>query len=147
MNKQKGIALPICLILLGILTLLAISGMNTSTAELVMAGNEQHRTRALAAAETGIEAAIAAGGFDSSIPVTTVAAPLSDADSYTASIRPRGTTAAPPGYNDTLTAEHYEIESTGASLRNANATVVQGFYLLLPEGKLVRSYWRLKTTE
>ena len=42
MNTERGAALVIGLVLLLILTLLAVTGMNTATTELVMAGNEQY---------------------------------------------------------------------------------------------------------
>ena len=56
--RQRGAALVIGLILLVILTLLAITGMNTASTELVMAGNEQYRQHAFQASATGIEQAI-----------------------------------------------------------------------------------------
>jgi type IV pilus assembly protein PilX len=52
---QRGAALVVGLLLLLVLTLLAISGMNTSTLELVMAGNTQFYQNAFQASETGIE--------------------------------------------------------------------------------------------
>ena len=62
--RQAGAALVVAMILLIILTLLAISGMTTSTTELQMAGNEQYTENAFQAAETGIERTIANGAFD-----------------------------------------------------------------------------------
>ena len=59
MNTERGAALVIGLVLLLILTLLAVTGMNTATTELVMAGNEQYRRAAAMAATAGIEEAIA----------------------------------------------------------------------------------------
>jgi hypothetical protein len=56
---QRGAALVIALILLVILTLLAVTGMRMSVAELTMAGNEQFRHQASAASSAGIEVAIA----------------------------------------------------------------------------------------
>ena len=44
--RQRGAALVIGLILLLVLTLLAVTGMNTASTELIMAGNEQYRQNA-----------------------------------------------------------------------------------------------------
>ena len=56
--RQRGAALVVGMIMLAILTLLAITAMNTSSTELVMAGNEQFRERAFQMAEAGIEQAV-----------------------------------------------------------------------------------------
>ena len=54
-RRQRGAALVVGMILLMVLTLLAISGMNTATLELQMAGNAQYSENAFQASETGIE--------------------------------------------------------------------------------------------
>ena len=43
LKKQDGAALVVSLILLVVITVLAISGMNTATTELAMARNDQDR--------------------------------------------------------------------------------------------------------
>ena len=58
-RKQKGAALVVGMVLLLVLTLLAVSGMNTASTELIMAGNEQYQENAFQAAEIGIEQAMA----------------------------------------------------------------------------------------
>lgn len=63
-GKQQGAALIIGLILLVVITVLAISGMNTATTELAMARNDQNSENAFQAAETGLENALAQGAFD-----------------------------------------------------------------------------------
>jgi hypothetical protein len=50
-QRQNGAALVVGLLLLMVLTLLAISGMNTASLELVMAGNTQYQQNAFQAAE------------------------------------------------------------------------------------------------
>src|SRR5262252_8991795 len=67
-RRQGGAALVIGLILLLVLTLLAVSGMNSASLEFVMAGNEQFRANAFAAAETGIEQTLASGMFNPALP-------------------------------------------------------------------------------
>lgn len=138
--RQRGAALVVGLLLLLILTLLAISGMNTATTELTMAGNEQYQARAFQAAETGIELVINAGTFDPNPAPPTPAItpfpdpdPLTDDDSVTTRTFARGSSGPPPGYSfGTFASEHFEIESAGQSLRNASSTHTQGLFLVAP---------------
>ena len=62
-RKQNGAALIVGLILLVVITVLAVSGMNTATTELAMARNDQNYENAFQAAETGLENALAQGQF------------------------------------------------------------------------------------
>jgi Tfp pilus assembly protein PilX len=145
---QRGAALVVGMILLLILTLLAISGMSTSTTELVMAGNEQFQENAFQAAETGIERTITTGNFNAvaEVPGAQITLPSADrgclADpanaqrcpTYTATVRPRGSSPPPPGYSlDQFNAENFEIESLGTSVRGATDTHVQGLFLIVPK--------------
>ena len=63
-NKQHGAALVVGLILLVVITILAISGMNTATTELAMARNDQNYENAFQAAETGLEELLSLTTFD-----------------------------------------------------------------------------------
>ena len=131
---QRGAALVVGMILLLILTLLAISGMTTSTTELVMAGNEEYHENAFQAAETGIERTIAAGAFDVAAEVVNPPVTLPNQDTFATTVRPRGTGLPPPGYSlDQFSAENFEIESTGTSVRNATDTHLQGLFLIVPK--------------
>ena len=58
-GNQNGAALVVGLILMVVITVLAISGMNTATTELAMARNDQNYENAFQAAETGLETALA----------------------------------------------------------------------------------------
>ena len=58
-RKHRGTVLVIALVLLLIVTLLATTGMAMSTAEFVMAGNEQFHRKAMDAASAGVETVIA----------------------------------------------------------------------------------------
>ena len=51
---QQGAALVVGLILLVVVTVLAVSGMNTATTELAIARNDQNFENAFQAAETGL---------------------------------------------------------------------------------------------
>jgi type IV pilus assembly protein PilX len=137
--KQRGAALVVGLLLLVVLTLLAVSGMNMASTELVMAGNEQYRSNAFHAAETGIEQALS---VLSTVPqtgaATVVAAtevPGSDVDEYTTSSRYIGDDLNVPGFSaGKFVGLHYEITSTGTSARNANAQHMQGAYVIQSTG-------------
>ncbi len=50
-QTQHGAALVVALVMLVILTLIGVAAMNSSTIELIMAGNTQLQTRALAEAD------------------------------------------------------------------------------------------------
>jgi Tfp pilus assembly protein PilX len=54
-NNQAGAALVVSLVLLLVMTILAISTMNTARLELAMAGNTQYAENAFQLAETGID--------------------------------------------------------------------------------------------
>jgi type IV pilus assembly protein PilX len=134
-RRQQGAALVIGLILLMILTLLAISGMNTSSTELVMAGNEQFRQNAAQASSTGIEQAMTQLGTipQSAAPVVVgpVAVPGSTTDQYTTSSQFMGETSFVNGFSiGKYVGFHYEITSTGTSSRNAQALDTQGAYVV-----------------
>jgi len=63
-RTQSGAALVVGMLLLLVLTLLAISGMNTASLELAMAGNMQYHESAFQAAESGVEQAMTVGLFN-----------------------------------------------------------------------------------
>lgn len=130
--RQGGAALVVGLILLLILTLLAISGMNTATTELIMAGNEQYQTKAFQAAETGIERAIAQGAFNPLAPPPPLTQTLTDGDSFTAQVQPRGFGSIVVGNSiGVFGGEYFDIQSTGNSVRNARSVHTQGVALLV----------------
>jgi Tfp pilus assembly protein PilX len=130
--SETGAALVIALLLVTILTLVAITGMRTSIAEMWMAGSEHFHRKAAEAASAGIEAAIAqlqaAGGTsaaEGSVEGESGGAP------YTASLRHAGTEASLPGSSaEKFVGEHFEIESTGASSRGALEVQVQGVLIV-----------------
>ncbi len=134
-RKQQGAALVIGLVLLTILTLLAITGMNTSTTELIMAGNEQFRQNAFQAAETGRENALRAlplvntNGTPEVVPVTPVVA--GSTDTYTTTSTWLAEDQDIAGYKaGAFVGNHYVITSTGRSARNALAEHEQGAFVL-----------------
>ncbi len=132
-TRQRGAALVVGLLLLLVLTLLAISGMNTASLELVMAGNLQYQQNAFQAAETGLARALAQGQFKPGAGVETID---SGGEPFTAVIAPQLDGAALPAIWgsswDSFSTFHFEIQSTGTSARNARAASVQGVAVLAP---------------
>lgn len=143
-RNQGGAALVVGLLLLIVLTLLAISGMNTSTLELQMAGNSQSAQSAFQAAETGVEQAIQSGEYDTTashvVGQTYVTDSTTDHFSTTTEFNAdNGETPVPDagysmGVSGGFSAYHFDVTSTGASSRGARTIVSQSFYVVGPSG-------------
>jgi type IV pilus assembly protein PilX len=143
-STQRGAALVMGLLLLLVLTVLAISGMNSASVEFLMAGNDQFRQNAFQAAETGIEQAMVVGLFNPAIPARqTLAAvvPGSANDNYSANIDLALGGCALPIYGSTtgsgssaLSAVQYDVTSTGTAARNSTTTHQQGVQVLVLAG-------------
>lgn len=146
-RKQNGAALVVGLILMVVVTILAISGMNTATTELAMARNDQAYENAFQAAETGLETAISQGRFDTLITVN-LAQTVNSYDSVTAIINFEDSTLVPDrafslGVGSGIAAYHFLATSTAGSSpsgvggpvtdRDATATHTQAFYKVGPE--------------
>ena len=133
MRQQRGAALIIGLLLLLVLTVLAVSGMNSASVELVMAGNEQYQKSAFQAAETGIEQALDGNLFNPGndpppVPATNMLNAPGDTYSYaiTSDLNGQGVDLSEPGYGTRYTTYHFQVRSTGLSARNARALHTQG---------------------
>ncbi|MDX1406033.1 MAG: pilus assembly PilX N-terminal domain-containing protein [Woeseiaceae bacterium] len=143
-GKQDGAALVVGLILMVIITVLAISGMNTATTELAMARNDQSYENAFQAAETGLEMALAQGRFNTLVNVN-LAQTVNAYDSVTAVINFEDTTLVPDrafsmGVGSGIAAYHFNAVSTaeskfdpGGTDRDASAVHTQAFYIVGPE--------------
>ena len=137
-HRQHGAALVVGLILLLVLTLLAVSGMNSASLEFIMAGNEQYHNNAFQAAEAGIEQsrAQAAWNPDPTIPDQPFAGATSATDNWTSVVQLQngGAPGPPPaGYNVTTFGTYYfQITTNATSTRGANAAHVQGISKLSP---------------
>lgn len=138
-RAQHGAALVVGMLLLLVLTLLAISGMNTASLELAMAGNMQYHENAFQAAETGVEQAMVLGTFNPGaapqrLPETageTVVIPnTAGNDAFVATITPQlnglPLDALWGNSLEKFSTYHFEVQSNGQSVRNAVATTVQG---------------------
>jgi len=143
-GKQDGAALVTSLVLLVIITVLAISGMNTATTELAMARNDQNYENAFQAAETGLETALAQGRFNTLIDVSLTQNVISN-DSVTAIIKFEDTSLVPDrafsmGVGSGIAAYHFNAIATAESRRDpagtdrdAFAVHTQAFYVVGPE--------------
>jgi type IV pilus assembly protein PilX len=141
-NRQSGAALVIGLILLLVLTILAISGVNSASLEFFMAGNEQFRQNAFQAAETGIERAMVGGTYNPAAAAQTIAGSNTATDTYTATITPQvGGLPQPALWGNSwnsFSTYHFEIASTGAAVRNARALNNQGVAVIAPSDPTVQ---------
>lgn len=135
-HRQQGAALVVGLLLLLVLTLLAVSGMNSASLEFVMAGNEQYRSNAFQAAEAGIEQTILLGSFNPGAPVQTLNGNPTATDAWTATVTPQlgGVPLAAIWGNswNSFSTYHFEINSAGTSVRSANAVNLQGIAVISP---------------
>ena len=144
-KKQNGAALVVGLILLVVITVLAISGMNTATTELAMARNDQISENVFQAAETGLAVALGQGAF-STLAGAPVTQTISTHESVTSQIGFEDSTPVPDkafslGAGSGISAYHFLATSTAASVRDPNnatdrdasAVHTQAFYIVGPE--------------
>lgn len=142
-KKQQGAALIVGLILMVVITILAISGMNTATTELAMARNDQNFENAFQAAETGLEQILAQGAFDPAGMTLTI--PIGTHETVTADMISEGTTHVPDaafslGAGSGVKAHHFLATATAESRRapgsdtdrDSFATHSQAFYIVGP---------------
>ena len=137
--RQQGAALVIGLVLLVVLTILAVSGVVTSTMELRMVRNSQSQEHAFQAAEVGIEDALGNPVLSTSVPFTqaTTNVPNSPGDSYSYSLRFVGQTPLGPGttgysIGSAFQSYHFQVDATGNGPDSAVAEHTQSFYVVGP---------------
>ncbi len=145
-KQQDGAALVVGLVLLVVVTVLAVSGMNTATTELAMARNNQNYENAFQAAETGIELALSQGMFSTTVNANLVQN-VNANDSVTAVIQFDRTTLVPDqafslGSGSGIAAYHFVATATaeskregvggGTTDRDASAVHTQAFYIVGP---------------
>lgn len=146
-HRQQGAALVIGLILLVVITVLAISGMNTATTEIAMARNDQNYENAFQAAETGLETALARGQYDTlAADVLPQYVSPSGHEFVDARVEFEDSTLVPDkafslGVGSGIAAYHFIATSQAQSLRDpgnttdrdASAVHTQAFYIVGPE--------------
>ena len=144
-NKQQGAALVVGLMLLVVITVLAISGMNTATTELALARNDQAYENAFQAAETGLETALAQGQF-ATTGNTALAQNITLNQSISTTIQFEDSTMVPDrafslGVGSGIAAYHFLATSQAefrrdpgnVTDRDSTATHTQAFYIVGPE--------------
>ena len=144
-QTQRGAVLIMGLLLLVIITILAVSGMNTATTGLAMARNDQNYENAFQAAETGLENALSQGRFNT-IGGTDLTQTISYHDSVNSTIEFEDSTLVPDrafslGAGSGIAAYHFHATSTAISARAPGSTTdrdsmavhTQAFYVVGPE--------------
>ena len=145
-NRQSGAALVVGLLLLVVITVLAVSGMNTATTELAIARNDQGYENAFQAAETGLEAAIAQGQFNTVANTEVPETVIGTNNYYQAEVQFEDETLVPDrafslGVGSGISAYHFLATSRAESRRDAggptdrdsSAVHTQAFYVVGPE--------------
>ena len=146
-HHQQGAALVVGLMLLVVITVLAVSGMNTATTELALARNDQAYETAFQTAETGLAQALAAGSFNTLTNTTLSQYVTTDnRQQYSATIQFEDSTLVPDrafslGVGSGISAYHF-LATSQASFdndpgndtdRDATAVHTQAFYVVGPE--------------
>ena len=144
---QQGAALVIGLLLLVVITVLAVSGMNTATTELAMARNDQVYENAFQAAETGLETALSQGRFNATAGLNNLPLIQGGNEEIRTTIRYEDSTLVPDrafslGVGSGISAYHFLAESEARFLRSPGtptdrdsaAVHTQAFYIVGPEG-------------
>jgi type IV pilus assembly protein PilX len=145
-KRQHGAALVVGLLLLVVITVLAISGMNTATTELAMARNDQAYENAFQAAETGLANVLSQGTFSTN---ANSKLPTFNIDEYTSvntTIQFEDSTMVPDaafslGVGSGIAAYHFLVISEadykrkpGADTdRDSSALHTQAFYVVGPD--------------
>ncbi len=143
-QKQNGAALVVGLILLVVITVLAISGMNTATTELAMARNDQNYENAFQAAESGLAAALGQAGFNT-LAGATVTQTITTNETVTTQMQFEDSTPVPDkafslGVGSGIAAYHFIATAQASSMRDpgnptdrdSTAVHTQAFYVVGP---------------
>ena len=140
-SQQGGAALIVGLILLLVLTILAVSGVMTSSLELRMVRNTQSQERAFQTAEVAIEDALANPVLSTSTPFNqaTIPNPSSPEDQYSYQLQfvgetPVGTGMTGYSIGTSFTSYHFQVGATGTGPDNSLAQHTQSFYIVGPGG-------------
>jgi type IV pilus assembly protein PilX len=145
LHHQQGAALVVGLMLLVVITVLAISGMNTATTDLALARNNQAFEDAFQAAENGLATALAQGQFATTAS-TSLTNTVSTYQSITTTIDFEDSTMVPDkafslGVGSGISAYHF-IATSQSQLsrdpgnttdRDSSAVHSQAFYIVGPE--------------
>lgn len=136
-QRQQGAALIVGLVMMVVLTLLAVSSMNTATLELTMASNNQEQENAFQAAETAVDVAIALKNWGTSAPTlllpTTFGYGTGQANTACADMTNVPDRAFSMGEGSTgIKAYHFDTIAQGNGARNSISFNSQSFYIVGP---------------
>jgi type IV pilus assembly protein PilX len=144
-KHQQGAVLIVGLLLLVVITVLAVSGMNTATTELAMARNNQTYENVFQSAEKGLETALSQGIFSTVATPVPVTLTTTTYELIDASIQYEESTLVPDrafslGAGSGIAAHHFLATSTAAyrvdpgnvTDRDATAVHTQAFYVVGP---------------
>jgi len=139
-SPQTGAALVIGLILLLVITILAVSGVVTSTLELRMVGNYGAQETAFQTADSGVEQGMANMPVSTSSVVTRNFANPTTGGEAQVSISYEGESNSPitlEGYSlgAGIQAYHFEVQSNGFEAGGAESEHTQGFFIVGPGGR------------
>ena len=134
-SKQAGATLIVGLVLLLVLTVVGVSGMNTATMEVTMAGNAQFQQDAFQLAESGIDTSIAQElyGLDGlTRNLAALGVPESDREAVITYMGPftdipdEANSAGIPGATKAF---HFQVTSVSQGPRGGTSTHTQSFYI------------------
>ena len=145
-KKQSGAALVVSLVMLVVISILAISSINTATTELAMARNDMNYENAFQAAETGLEQALSLGLYNP-LANTNLVQNVTGNETVSSLIEFEDSTMVPDrafslGVGSGIAAYHFTATATAESKRagvagadtdrDASATHTQAFYVVGP---------------
>lgn len=136
---QTGAALVVGLILLLIVTILAVSGVVTSTFELRMVSNYGAQETAFQTADSGVEQAMSSMPISTSAVVTRTFNNATTGGTAAVSLSYQGESSSPitlEGYSlgSGIQAYHFEVQSVGTEANSAVSEHTQGFFIVGPSG-------------
>ncbi len=130
-SAQGGATLVVGLVLLLVLTVLGVSGMNTSTMEVQMAANAQFQQDAFQMTEDAVDIVIGTRnyGTNADAPLDWTGAPDYDRRALTSY---RNNTDVPDAAfsSGEVAAFHFDIQAVGRGPRNATSNQIQSFYVI-----------------
>ena len=144
-NRQRGAALVVGLLLRVVITVLAVSGMNTATTELALARNDMAYENAFQAAETGLATALSQGAYETATNQTLEQTP-SSYENISTTIEFEDSSIVPDkafslGVGSGIVAYHFIATSEAEFVRDpgnvtdrdSSAVHTQAFYIVGPE--------------
>jgi type IV pilus assembly protein PilX len=137
--EQSGATLVVGLVMLLVLTVIGVSGMNTATMEVTMAGNAQFQQDAFQMAETAIDIPIAQRSYTTVAPTVLNWLNAPDYDRHAVTTFQMTTPVPDIAFSmgsttGSVQAFHFDIVAVGRGPRNATSQHNQSFYVVGPGG-------------